>query len=86
MILTKKKSLEGFTKKLQEANQKEFIVEKVIKRKGDKLSVRRKGYNKSFNSWIDKKNIIWINEYFPEPNLLAGKVTTELHLSNFARN
>ena len=36
-------------------NQKEFRVEKVIKRKGDKLYVKWKGYDKSFNSWIDKK-------------------------------
>ena len=36
-------------------NQKEFRVEKVIKRKGDKLYVKWKDYDKSFNSWIDKK-------------------------------
>ena len=30
-------------------------MEKVIKRKGDKLNVKWKRYNNSFNSWIDKK-------------------------------
>ena len=35
-----------------------FRVEKVIKRKGDKLYVKWKGYNSSFNSWIDKKDSI----------------------------
>ena len=30
----------------------------VIKRKGDKLYVKWKGYNNSFNSWIDKKDLI----------------------------
>ena len=35
-------------------NQKEFRVDKVIKKKGDKLYVRWKGYDNSFNSWIDK--------------------------------
>ena len=30
-------------------------IEKVIKRKGDKLCVKWKGYDNSFNSWIDKK-------------------------------
>ena len=30
-------------------------MEKVIKRKGDKLYVKWKGYDNSFNSWIDKK-------------------------------
>ena len=43
---------------LQKANQKEFRIEKVIKRKGNKLYVKRKGYNNLFNSWIDKKRFI----------------------------
>ena len=30
-------------------------VEKVIKKKGDKLCIKWKGYDSSFNSWIDKK-------------------------------
>ena len=30
-------------------------IEKLIKRKGDKLYVKWKGYDISFNSWIDKK-------------------------------
>ena len=44
-----------YEKELQEANQKEFRIEKVIKRKGNKLYVKWKGYNNSFNSSIDKK-------------------------------
>ena len=47
-----------YKKELQKTNQKEFRVEKVIKRKGDKLYVKWKGYDSSFNSWIDKKDII----------------------------
>ena len=42
---------------LQKTNPKEFRIEKVIKRKGDKLYVKWKGYNNSFNSWIDKKDL-----------------------------
>ena len=38
--------------------EKEFRIEKVIKRKGSKLHVKWKGYNNSFNSWIDKKELI----------------------------
>ena len=54
-----KKLLELFMKKeLQKPNQKEFRIEKVIKRKGNKLYVRWKDYNNSFNSWIDKKDIL----------------------------
>ena len=34
-----------YEKELQKANQKEFRIEKVIKRKGDKLYVKWKGYN-----------------------------------------
>ena len=47
-----------YEKELQKTNQKEFRIEKVIKRKGDKLYVKWKGYNSSFNSWIDKKDIV----------------------------
>ena len=37
-------------KELQKTNQKESRTEKVIKRKGDKLYVKWKGYDNSFNS------------------------------------
>ena len=43
---------------LQKNNQEEFRIEKVIKRKGNKLQMTRKRYDNSFNSWIDKKDII----------------------------
>ena len=39
---------------MAKTNQKEFRVEKVIKRKGGGLYVKSKGYNNSFNSWINK--------------------------------
>ena len=44
-----------YENELQATNQREFRAEKVIKRKGDKLYVKWKGYDNSFNSWIDKK-------------------------------
>ena len=47
-----------YEKELQKANQKEFRIEKVLKRKGDKLYVKWKGYDNSFNSWINKKDIV----------------------------
>ena len=46
-----------YKKELQEANGTEFQIEKVIQRKCDKLQVKQKGYDNSFNSWRDKKNI-----------------------------
>ena len=45
-----------YEKELQKTNQEEFRIEKVIKRKGDKMYVKWKGYDNSFNSWIDKKD------------------------------
>ena len=47
-----------YEKELQKTNKIEFRIEKMIKRKGNKLYVKWKSYNKSFNSWIDKKNLI----------------------------
>ena len=44
-------------KELQKTNQKEFRIGKVIKKKGNKLYVKWKGYDDSFNSWINKKDI-----------------------------
>ena len=45
-----------YKKELQKINQKEFRIEKVKREKG-KLYDKWKGYDNSFNSWIDK------NEY-----------------------
>ena len=47
-----------YEKELQKTNQREFRIEKVIKRKGNKLYVKWKGFNNSFNSWIDKNDLI----------------------------
>ena len=53
------KIVETFHKnELQKTNQKEFRIEKVVNRKGDKLYVKCKGYDNLFNSWIDQKNSI----------------------------
>ena len=47
-----------YEKELQKPNQNEFRIEKVIKKKRNKSYVKRKGYNNSFNSWIDEKDLI----------------------------
>ena len=41
---------------MQTADQIEFRVEKVIKRKGDKVFGTWKGYDNSFNSWVNSLN------------------------------
>ena len=47
-----------YEKEFQKANQEEFRIEKVIQKKGNKLYVKWKGYDHSFNSWIDKKDLV----------------------------
>ena len=47
-----------YKKELQKTNPQELRIEKVMKRKGDKLYVKWKGYDSSLNSWIDKKDLI----------------------------
>ena len=47
-----------YEKESQGASQQKFRIDKIIKRKGNKLYVKWKGYNNSFNSWIDKKDIL----------------------------
>ena len=47
-----------FEKELQKTNQQEFRIKKVIKKKGDKLFVKWKGCDSSFNSCIDKKDLV----------------------------
>ena len=42
----------------EKSDEKEFRIEKVIKRKGDKFYVKWKGYDSSFHSWIDKKDLV----------------------------
>ena len=47
-----------YEKELQKKDQQEYRLEKVIKKKGDRLYVKWKGYDNSFNSWIDKKDLV----------------------------
>ena len=55
MISMVKKLLKHFRKNKE---QQGFRIEKVIKRKGNKLYIKWKGYDNSFNSWIDKTNLV----------------------------
>ena len=58
VILMVKKLLGSFSKKNFKKSQREFRVEKVINRKGDKIYIKWKSYDNSFSSWIDKKHRI----------------------------
>ena len=72
-----------YENELQKKKQKEFRIEKVMKRKGDKLYVKWNGYNNSLYNWIDKEDIIKMKECFPKPNSLGANVKVELDLSNY---
>ena len=47
-----------YEQQLQKTSQNTFRIEKVLERQGDKSLVKRMGYHKSFNSWIDTKAIL----------------------------
>ena len=47
-----------YENELQKTKQNEFRIEKVLQKTGDKLYVKWKGYNNSFHSCIDKKDIV----------------------------
>ena len=52
---------------MQKTIQTDFRTEKIMKIKGDKLYVKWKGYDNSFNSWIDKKILLYKMSYYPKP-------------------
>ena len=54
-----------------------------------------KGYDNAFNSWIDKKDLVWFfwlefhcakaSQYFPKPyELFGGDINVKADLSNYA--
>ena len=47
-----------YENELQKIDQQEFRIKKVIKKKGNRLYVKWKRYGSSFNSWIDKKDLV----------------------------
>ena len=46
-----------YRKELLKTNQQEFRIEKAIKKNGDKVYVKWKGYDSSLKIWIDKKRL-----------------------------
>ena len=57
-VISKIKNTVPWTYVICDLNGEEFRIGKVFKRKGDKLYVKWKGYDNSFNSWIDKKDLV----------------------------
>ena len=75
-----------YEKELQKTNQREFRIEKVLKRKGDKLNFKWKGCDNSFNSWIKKRSLIKMRQYFPKPfnSHFGDSIKVKIDLSNYA--
>ena len=48
-----------YAKELQKSKNVtgEYIIEKLLKTKGNKIYVKLRNYNNSFNSWIDKNSV-----------------------------
>ena len=70
---------------MQKTNQKEFRIEKVIKKEGNKLYVKWKVCNNSSNSWVDKRDLEQMSQYFPKPyEPFGGDINVEVDLSNYA--
>ena len=81
-----------YEKELQKTNQEEFRIEKGIKRKGNKIYVKWKGYNNSFNSWIDKASLVQrtykryykMSQYYPPYKSSGNNIKVEIDLTNYA--
>ena len=67
----------------------------MLKRQGDKMSVKWKGYDNSFNSWINEKDLaqnffneilsLQMSQYFPKPfRSFRGSINGKVDLSNNA--
>ena len=48
-----------YEKELQKSKNTtgEYIIEKILKTKGNKIFVKWRGYSNNFNSWIDKNSV-----------------------------
>ena len=74
----------------KKTNQQEFRIKKVIKKKVDKLYVKLKDYDSSFNSWFDLiwfqwANAISMSQYSPKPyEPFGGDINVKVDLSNHA--
>ena len=56
--LNSEKITSFYQKELQKSSQEKCRIEKLLKRKGDKLFVKWKGYDDSYKSWINEKDLV----------------------------
>ena len=70
---------------MQETNQKQFTIAKIVKREGNKLYVKCKDYDNCFNNWVDKKTLYKIIHYFHKAyRAFGGNINFKVDLSNYA--
>ena len=69
-----------YENELQKTIQEKFWIEKVLKTKGDKLYVKWKGYDNSFNIWINKKDLVQkrVNTFLNRLEVLEEILTLKL--------
>ena len=70
-----------YEKELLKTNQKEFRIEKIIKRKGNKLYVKWNGYDNSFNTII--KGSYKMSQYFPPYRSSGKNIKVKLDLTSY---
>ena len=73
-------------KKCKKLVKRKFRIEKVLTRKDDKFYVKWKGFDNSFNSWINKKRP-WMkmSQYFSKPfRSFGGYINVKVDLSIYA--
>ena len=73
-----------YEKELQTIERTKLRIEKVIKKKGNRLYFKWKGYENLFNTATNKKDILWNILYKRWVKRSAGNVQVELDISNYA--
>ena len=74
-----------YEKELQKTNQKEFRIEKIIKKKENKLYVKWKVIIIYLIVGLIKKILYKMSQYFPKPyKLFEGDINVKVDLSNYA--
>ena len=69
-----------YKQELEKTNQTEFRIEQEMKKKDDKLYVKWNGYDNSFNSSIDKEDILIIYIILYERSGENKKVVLDLSI------
>ena len=69
-----------YENELQKTSQEKFRIEKVLKRKGNNLYVKWKGFDISLKSWIDKKDLVQkrVNTFLSHLEVLEEMLTLKL--------